>query len=403
MKNKIPFLSKFFFIGLFVFPLFKENISSFFLIVLSFLVVLNSFINKKTLFLSKEVFVYTIPFFIILLTNIFATNSDFDANSVKKALLFFVFPIVFTNLPKEYFKNLDPYLYLFKYVCLIICFFYISGFLLHYSFMDFFIERFNESPFRKYVYKEVTFFQIHPTYFSVFLNFCVAHSIVMYIKEKKLLNSFLFVFFTIMILLLSSKVVIIINIATIIYLLLNKTNVKRIYLFTSCVIFIIGVFALPGIKSRFTETFRDFNNPPVGEFYNSTNVRKSVITCSLDILNQNYIRGIGFSNIQKELNACYASKYNSDFFKKRDYLTHNYFLYIFIGSGILGFLFFLAYIIYITKKCLIIGNPLLYVAFFSCIILMFFEDFLYRHYGCFFFNLIVLSYINSFEVLKNKT
>jgi O-antigen ligase len=405
MKNKLLLLIKIFFACLFIFPFFKESISSFFLIMLCFFTLLNLIINKEKIGFSKKVGIYTIPFFIVLMTNVFAVNSSFDFNSVGKAFLFFAFPVVFYNLPFEFFKKLENnYLYIFKYTCLLICMFYVFSFLSNYPFLDFFTETNNESVFRKFVYKEILFFKIHPTYFSVFLLFCVAHSIVEFNKEKKWLNIFLFLFFSIMILLLSSKIVILLNIITSIYLFISIGNIKKRYvLFGSVLFFFLGILILPGIKSRFVESIKDFNNPPVGKYYNSTNIRKSIIDCSTTILKENYIRGVGFSNIQNELNLCYESKYNSDFYKQQDYLTHNYFFYIFLGSGIVGFLFFLFYLITLIKDCFAINNKVLNVFVFSCIVLMFFEDFLYRHYGCYFFNLIIMSYFMRYEILKNNT
>jgi O-antigen ligase len=403
MKNKVQFILGVSLISLFLFPLFKENISSFFLIITSLLTFLYLLINKIKVVFSKTTAVYTIPFFIILSTNIFASNADIDWKNISKSLIFFVIPFIFSNIPNALFRKLESnYIYYFKYACLIISLYYMLSFLIQHSFVDFFKEDYNESIFRRYVYNDVGLFKIHPTYFSLFLNIGIVHSLIKLKKEKKYLNLVLFVYFIIMILLLSSKVVILIAFTSILYILINNNSFKKKYITGVVLLFFTGIFYLPGIKSRFVEMVNEYKNPPKGMYFNSTNIRKSIFDCSTTILKDNYIKGVGFSNVQKELNNCYKANYDSKFYENHDYLTHNYFMYIFIGSGITGFLFFIIYLINIIIKSLKINNPILNIVLYSCIMLFFFEDFLYRHYGLLFFNLFIFSYFKYNEYIEKQ-
>jgi O-antigen ligase len=400
MKNKIFFCLNFLIGLLFVFPLFKENISTLFIILTTLFTIIYLVYNKIHFTFRLKHALYIIPFLIILATNIFAVNSDFDIKNVSKSLMFLIFPIIFINIPSPLFKTLEShYLYLFKVACLVICFFYIGSFLMLYSINDFFAESFNESIFRKYVYNQISIFKIHPTYFSLFLNLGIVHSIVKMRNEKLYLNLFFFLFFTLMILLLSSKIMIVFSVFSTVFILIfkNQSQYKKYFIVMILTFFIGSVFVLPGIKSRFIESYNDFKNPPRGLYFNSTNIRSSIYECSLTILKENYIKGVGFSNVQKELNNCYKLNYDSSFYENHDYLTHNYFLYIFIGSGLLGFLFFIIYLLVLVKKCIQINNIILNITFLNCIILCFVEDFLYRHYGLFFFNLIFFSYLKFYE------
>lgn len=403
MKNKIVVCLKFLIGLLFIFPLFKENISTLFVILTTIFTIFFLVSNKiKFTFNLGQTF-FIIPFLIILATNIFAINSNFDFKIVIKSLMFLVFPVVFINIPSSFFNKLESYyLYIFKYACLIICVFYIGNFLKIYSITDFFLESFNESVFRKFVYNQTYIFRIHPTYFSLFLNLGIVHSIIKMRLEKFYINFFCFLFFTLMILLLSSKIMIVFSVFSIVLTTIykNKSKYKKHFIVLIISFFMGSIFVLPGIKSRFIESYNDFKNPPRGLYFNSTNIRTSIYECSLTILKENYLRGVGFSNVQKELNNCYKLNYDSSFYENHDYLTHNYFLYIFIGSGILGFILFIIYLFVLIKKCIEINNIILNITFLNCIILCFVEDFLYRHYGLFFFNLIFFSYLKFSE--KNK-
>lgn len=403
MKNKVVFALGIAIISLFIFPLFKENISSLFLIITSIITITYLVINKKKVVFNKALPAYTIPFFIILFANLFASNAEIDWKNISKSLIFLIIPVVFLNIPNELFKKLESYyIYYFKYSCLIIGIYYIVTFLINHPFQDFFKEDYNESIFRRYVYNDVTIFKIHPTYFSLFLNVGIVHSLIKLKEERKKLNILLFLFFTMMVLLLSSKLIILITIVSVLYIAIKSNSFKKRYISGIMSLFFIGIFFLPGIKSRFIEMANDYKNPPKGLYFNSTNIRKSIVDCSTTILKENYIKGVGFSNIQTELNSCYKANYDSSFFENHDYLTHNYFMYIFIGSGIIGFLFFVFYMVNIIKKCLFINNPILNVILFSSIVLFFFEDFLYRHYGLLFFNLFIFSYFKFNEYNREQ-
>lgn len=402
MKNKLLLFIAAIVCCMFTFPLFRENISSVFLISTAILTLLYLFLNKGKLQFKIETLLYTLPFFVVVFTNFFTVNAEMDWKNISKSLMFLIFPIVFLNIPSSVFKHLENrFLYVFKISCLMISVFYITSFLLNHPFSDFFKENYNESVFRKYVYN-LSVFKVHPTYFSLFLNVGIVHSLLNFKKKLKYLNLFFAFFFIIMILLLSSRIMIVISFISILYVLTKDVSFKKRYFIPVATAFLFGLFFLPGIKSRFIEAYNDFNKPPSGLYHNSTNIRRSIIDCSLTILKDNYVRGVGFSNIQNELNDCYKLNYSSNFYENHDYLTHNYFMYIFIGSGIIGFVAFLVYLFVIIKKCFKINNTTLNVILYSSIALFFVEDFLYRHYGLFFFNLFIFSYFRFYEYISNK-
>ena len=398
MKNKPAFFLSSSLVLLFVFPLFKESISTAFIILTSILTFFYLMKNKIKFQLNKTILLFTIPFFIILFTNLFAVNAEIDWKNISKSLMFLIFPVIFLNIPRTFFKDFESKLiYFFKYSCLAISIYYLASFLIIFSFSDFFKESYNESVFRRYIYNDVAIFKIHPAYFSLFLNVGIVHSLTELKNRKRNLNLFLSLFFLVMILLLSSKMMIVIAFISILYILLKNYSLKKSHIAGVVLFFVVSIFFLPGIKSRFIEAVNDFKTPPKGMYYNSTNIRKSIFDCSVSILKESYITGIGFSNIQNELNTCYKTNYDSSFYENKSYLTHNYFMYIFIGSGIFGFIAFLIYLFFIIKQCIKINNRILNVILYSSLCMFFVEDFLYRHYGLLFFNLFIFSYFKFYE------
>jgi O-antigen ligase len=162
----------------------------------------------------------------------------------------------------------------------------------------------------------------------------------------------------------------------------------------------IGVFT-PGIKDRFVELFRSFNVKPKDVSYDSTNIRRAIFDCSVAISKENFLFGIGFENLQNELNACYKENYDSSFYDNHNYMTHNYFFYILLSSGIFGLILFLFYLANIIRIAFKANLFLFYVFLFNVIIIWFIEDYLYRQYGILYFNLMLLCFIRWSQNISN--
>ena len=134
---------------------------------------------------------------------------------------------------------------------------------------------------------------------------------------------------------------------------------------------------IPGVKDRFNEFYTSLGVKPSGDAFDSTNIRKSILDCSLDIAKENWITGVGFDKIQDELNFCYKTNFSSNFHINHNYLTHNYFFYILISSGIFGLLVLLFYFYNIFRFTLKVNSFLLSNLVFTILLLCFIEDFFY--------------------------
>ena len=174
-----------------------------------------------------------------------------------------------------------------------------------------------------------------------------------------------------------------------------KTLVVLTFLFASYY-FITNT---PALLLRLEEMYDSLFTKPDGVAFDSTNIRKAIYTCDLILLKNHFLTGMGFADIKLQLFTCFDNNYQSTFYKDQVYLTHNYFIYIWLGSGILGFLGFCFYFFKVAYQMLLLRS-LAYTAFIISMFLMLnIEDYFYRQNGLFFFLLIVLTA----QKLKEKT
>lgn len=103
-KDKLILIMTFLIGCLFTFPLFKENISSIFLIATTIVTIVYLSTAKEKILLKKHHLIYTLPFFIVLCTNVFAVNAEMDWKNVSKSLMFLIFPLVFLIFQQVFLK-----------------------------------------------------------------------------------------------------------------------------------------------------------------------------------------------------------------------------------------------------------------------------------------------------------
>jgi hypothetical protein len=401
-ENIFPYLISI----LFLFPLFKENILSIMVILLAVNTII--FLKQKNSFKlpQKEYLLLTIPFWIIFVVSLIRFDSFNELKPVISSLFFLIFPLIFNYIPLKNFtsEKIHKYLSILKNVCLLIILYYIFLFFYTYTIYDFFIVSNNISKFRDFVYNEITIFKIHPNYFTTILILCTAFSLNLIKNEKKWIELIYVFFFVLITFLLITKINLAFIICLILYFILFhiKGFLIQKVLFLA---FFLGVISFlvkntPGLDERIYEFTTSLTKPPKDHSYNSTNIRVALYNCDYDLLVENFWFGTGFENIKDEIEKCLSSKYASSFYTNHQYLSHNYYLYIFISGGIFSFLFFLFYL-YSSFKIIFKLNLFTLNAFFVnilCICMV--EDYLYRAYGLFFFNLILLIYCKNKQLLN---
>lgn len=394
---------------LFLFPLIKENLSNIIFIALSVFAIITRILQKERVKITLETFYLTIPFWIVLITSFFSNNWNESLIHVKHALLFLTFPLIFSILPKENFsrQKINFYIGVLKNVCLLIALLYVFSFFYHFPLNKINEVSYNNSLFRNYIYNDFKLFIIHPAYYTTILILCTAHSLHLVLNKHKYLQMLYIISFVLITFLLSTKLNVILLIGLIVYMIVKNINIKKsITSYIGLLVIIISLIFLflytPGIKNRFNEIYTDFNKKPDGMYFNSTNIRKAIFECDIALIKDNWPKGVGFENLQNQLNSCYDSNYDSSFYKLLTYMTHNYYFYILISSGIIGFLFYLFYLFKVTEICLKSNLFLFKVFLFNALIICFVEDYFYRQHGAFYFNLLLMCFIKHSEYNKHN-
>jgi len=392
---------------LFLFPILKENLVTFLIIVTCANTLIYSILSKSYNQINRKVFLLTIPFWIIVCRSFLTTDLKESLNHIQHALLFLIIPLFFSLIPNEFFskRKINLYISFLKFTCLAIAIIYVIGFFINHTIEEFFIVYQHVSRFRNFVYSDFTLFKIHPTYYTTLVVFCSAHSFDLILKQKKYVQFlFLLPFLIISILLLTRLNIVLLALTlSIMVFLRSNLKIKQTLLLSAGILILvasIGVFT-PGIKDRFVELFRSFNVKPKDVSYDSTNIRRAIFDCSVAISKENFLFGIGFENLQNELNACYKENYDSSFYDNHNYMTHNYFFYILLSSGIFGLILFLFYLANIIRIAFKANLFLFYVFLFNVIIIWFIEDYLYRQYGILYFNLMLLCFIRWSQNISN--
>jgi O-antigen ligase len=386
--------------SLFIFPLIQESLSSFIIILICINTICYKIVSKDFSFIDYKTALLTIPFWIIVVNSAFANNFNSSITHIQHGLFFLIIPVFFSLIPKQFFtlEKIKSYITVLKNACLLITIIYIISFFINHSSKDFLIVFQNVSSFRNYIYYDFNLFVIHPTYYTTLLILCAAHSFDLILREKKHAELLYVTCFLLITFLLLTRLNIILLVIVLVGMLFIRGKLETKYKIVLTVIIMMFITALtwltPGLKTRFAELYNSYDRPPVNVSYDSTNIRKSILDCSINISQENILFGVGFENLQAKLNDCYSKNYESSFYESQNYLTHNYYFYILASSGIIGFSFFIVYLFIIIRTCFRTNLFLFYIFLFNTLIVCFIEDYLYRHYGVLYFNLLLICFIN---------
>ena len=406
-NNKINILHSNLIYPLLAFPLWKENITMLFFVVFTLFNIRSFLLTKKIVGLSKiEGWILFIPFLIVFFSSIFRNEIAENKDALNHSGLFIAIPMSFFMAPEQLFskEKINRYLNFLLYSSLVLIIAYLFLFFINNPVNDFFGTKYNSSLFRDFVYEKTKLFTIHPAYFSSVLLLGMAYCVekIKHTFSLKYLG-FIIVFYVFTFLLLSKLNILLMHILLLYALLSNQSITKKNKLLSGFVprIF-IAVFILftPGMMKRIEEIYKSFNTVPSGLAFDSTNIRRAIYSCDFEIIQDNYLSGVGYSNIVNDLYNCFKTKYDSSFFEGANYMSHNYFIYTLLGSGILG-LIILFFFTYKTQIFLFRFQSLTFRAFaLNTLAMCVIEDYFYRQNGAFFF---LLWYLILFRFgLKNK-
>lgn len=187
---------------------------------------------------------------------------------------------------------------------------------------------------------------IHPTYFSIYIIFCLSIILINYNKKffNRFFSIFLILFFTIFLALLSTRItlVAIIGIASIAMIFsifkLSRNWLRDLSLGGGLLLLFISLSALNPVS--FYREFQELQSTPIevneNSFYsNSTNIRLSLWWIGIKTsMQSNWLYGSGTGNTNEEMQKVASTYHISNSLNTND--PHNQYLNSFISLGAIG-------------------------------------------------------------------
>mgnify|MGYP006422375081 CR=1 FL=1 len=326
-----------------IFPLLPQDILGLPVILLIISSIINYFNFRENSFDYKKLIIATIPFFLFLVSSFY---SDDFSDAFKKVsgtrLSLLVVPLSFFLFSNSSLIFLKSQLYKFQIV------FSVTSFLLclyYFAYLPFLEPpqnphfAFPSGFFFKTATQKIPFFHLEPVYLSFLLVLSFINTTFLYVKNHLNLVYFIIVsiFYLSVIFLMSSKVAIVFTIlfgTWFVFYILKKKKF-RIVIMLLILFSLYPLSQIPSIKYEIEE-IQYFLRGEKRAKDDSTQKRYLITVGALALANQvNPIIGTGIGDIKKNLNEIYIKK-EYDELLPRSYGTHNQFLSMFIGTGIIG-------------------------------------------------------------------
>lgn len=207
----------------------------------------------------------------------------------------------------------------------------------------------------------------------------------------KTLIYFLILFFVLTLFLIGSRISFISIFFGCTFFALTKISKAGIYKYL-IILVLAGsffIFSSPA-KYRVKEVFK--GNTSLINYkseYNSINTRLGIYICSVNIISENFVFGVGIGDTKEMLQECYNEKLQSEVYKWNYYNTHNQYLHFLLASGLLGFLSYIISITYMLINGYRNNNWPLFFTMITIVIFSMTENILLRNDGALFFGIFV--------------
>jgi len=396
-KYYLQQINLFLLLMLFAFPIIPLRYSGILMIVFGLSCFINYFFVNRLKYKFDYVLIITLIFPLLYLTNYFLNPESFDSwFAFEKRISLFVMPILFSFTVINIKRHKLFLAYNLSVLVLS------AGVLIYLLFFGINEEHLVGGQFYaiRTTIEEITL--IHPTYFSLFVGFSFYIILNTLIKSKyHLLNStlkLLHLFVLLIALILLASKMFFLSTFVIIPIIIIKSKLKTIYRIGMICFFylliILSVIFVPNLNQRLSELDFSKIEIPKNNEINSTNLRFGIYHCSIELLKENYILGLGTAKLQQELNNCYKS-INVNELHKINYNTHNEYINIWLGLGLFGLLVFLLILFFSFRKSLANDEHFIFLLLFCIFCIT--ENLLARQHGIFLFAII------NYYFVFNKT
>ena len=387
-----------------VYPLIPHKFESISVFLLALCSLIYRILTPKKIIFKKTFFIVSSIYFILFLSVLFSEDTARGLKKMETTLSLLAFPIIFYLLLGKSFVDLTRIKLFFLKSYYVSC-------LIFTSFSFYLFEIYENS---KYVTKDSNFYRIaifdnkligeHPIYVSIFISIAIIFGFSFFDKKIKISfkNSSIVLaqcYLITLLLMLMSKGVILSLLMVFIIKLIKQKSFTKIHFFSLALILTTFFILIPSENNRFKEIL-DLNSYKKLDKNNSTSIRFITYKCGLKSLLNSPIFGYGIGDVQEKMDLCYQDE-NANFSKKM-YNTHNQYLFIWLSSGIIGFVIFIGILFYYFKKSIEFKDEVMFSILVLYSFTFLFENVLSRQSGVIFFCFIINYFLwNNFN--KNKT
>ena len=130
-----------------------------------------------------------------------------------------------------------------------------------------------------------------------------------------------------------------------------KKKINAFYVLLSMLILSsVLILTIPTLSKRISEiSFSNTSIPTTKGEDDSFNLRAGILHCTIELIKENWLIGVGPGKVQSELNECY-NNIAPETYKDRGFNTHNQFLGYWAGMGIIGLAALIFILIATAKK-----------------------------------------------------
>jgi O-antigen ligase len=336
-------------------------------------------------------FLLSLFFWVNLLSLLYTEDLKMGLTRIEGFLPFFYVPLAYSILIKSELKFdkkiIVNWILLFNcstLIFLVICsvFFYFSPLTITYNNIRTILDK-------------IPFINIHPTYFSIVSILGTLTSFYL-IRFRFKLGVF-FILLNLFALFLSGSRASFLFYFILLIVVFAITRMKLKYKITIALGF-IALFSLLFVvnhdfRNKFIFIFEKKSYAKVN-LDESTSIRYAIWDCSVDRMKEtNIVLGNGVGDVHKILQNCYDAKHP---LLDQSYNSHNQYFSIFLGSGILGIVSLLIFLITVFKQAYSSKNKILMVLVLFYFYTFYFENVIERKYGItlfLFFSLFSLNFL----------
>lgn len=284
----------------------------------------------------------------------------------------FLFPFLFAGIQLSSRQFSEVFLW-FIFGCMLATIICIMSAIMYY------FDTYDPSVF---YYQQLSVFQ-HPSYFSMYLNFCIyfIYYFMVFNKEEykiksDLVSILIIIIFSLFVVLLSSKIglvtlFLVIFTGTLLWFLKSRAVFPSIMVFAMLSTMIYFSFRYSNqIQGRLQEAVNSISEDKVT--FTTTGARLVIWKSGLEIFLDSPLFGYGTGDVKDELVKTYK-KYNYEHLVMFQLNAHNQYLQMLIAIGLIGSLFFWAYLFYpVFDKRFIINS--VYIGFLALILINFLAE-----------------------------